>query len=356
MSTETDTPKPAETYDPMAYRGDAQESSPGQQETTRRLGFLGREGAVESKEVNARGTGAPAIYVVGERKTDTGRKVLPAIYVNCNVGHKDFRKFRHLPLHEIPLVRRLHRDAAGDVDIFTTGYAPGLPQVKWLSQSDAHEEYRRLAGSPDPHDPRPALYMLPSRGTEPPKNIFALVYGEGRIGAERLFNAMRDMAIAWMKLVQRQERGYAVTPEDVWEVLDIADPRMLVPTLDIPEMPAIDAMELPRDGAVPTHAPVPPAPPKRAPQATAADPGAAAARAETTTSAEEATFRAFLISEGMDEKLAVRFARECVAAGMNPLADEAWARVLGAKDAKDEKKRASLMKLVDFFLNPGSPH
>jgi hypothetical protein len=286
--------------------------------------------------------GSAPIFIVGEKSREGGAKILPRIFINIMVGSKAHKALVNVPLHEVPLLKRLHQHFGGEAEILVDGYPPAIQQVAWMTRVDCDEELRRLRGELEPKDSRPPKYWLPPQTSNGSIiNLFNEVYGNGRDGEKSFFIAIGKMAVAWRKLFQDLALvRRKPTPEDIWDIIDIADPRHSVNLIDIPTIDGISGISSET------------APAEEASTGTMGRQGDELQRkASGPADNGNADYELveYLRTQKIPDPVALAFAQVVTRNSGNAPSDEQWKTVLGDLD-KNAAARQALLDHLEHFV------
>lgn len=253
----------------------------------------------DSIEIHSNVGGA---FHVGVEDRDDGPKVTAFISVNAQIRCFPINVTNGYPIHEIPLLRRLHARKGGSV-VAMSNWAPGTPRLRRLTKAGYEQMWDSLVERYKVNDSL--------------NHAFAL-YGGTNGQPRRLDAVLKKVVEAWSLLMKQceQERR-KLTDADVEAVIALCEPDegrgTIMATID---SGVLDGIEIPA-----TTTP---------------------SESETPGIVDAGKLGNFLVSKGVAEETAATYAAEAMNAdAKGNLDDDAWKRVHAV--GMHPGKRAKLM-------------
>lgn len=265
----------------------------------------------ESFEAHSNVGGA---FMVGVPDRSDGPAVTAFISVNAQILNHPIDNTHDYPIHEIPLLRRLHHRRGGSV-LVRANWVPGVPRLHKLTQAGFEAEWDALVARYKVNDSVNLCYAL-----------YGGVNGQPR----RLDTVMKTVVEAWAQLLRSLEKERrSMTDQDVENIIALCEPDQgrINPIASI-DTGILDSITIPMP--------------------------AATGDGITVTEGDAKSFdvsqlAAFLVTKGVDEKTAATYAAEAPRSDKGNLDDESWGRVFGV--GKHPQKRAKLVELYQEYTS-----
>lgn len=267
-------------------------------------------------------------FVVGRSGEDAGPIIRHQVWVNCHVHDGVKHSTRAFALHEIPLLRRRCELAGGNVEI-EPAWVPGISRRAGMQVAAVKREADRLLH----------LYELRLGQGEHTRmaNCFHEVYGQGNDGLKVFADRMTHLLRAWDAMCQRLRKAKVkITKEQIEGVLETVFPASVITadTFDPEPQGDEDGIELGSGEPV---------------EEITAGP---------LTAADERPLAEWLVSQGVSEDAARRFAAFAAdAGGPDRLKAADWQQVRGCnlRAAGAREMRQRLADLTAAYCEARAP-
>lgn len=269
-----------------------------------------------------RGKDGGEIHIVGQAPVRDGEVRFYQVFVNCLVGKR--RELIPYPIHEIPLIRQLHRTFGGDVEV-TAGWVPKVPQAQGMTEALMRKEIERLAGAMKAGIKHNGAYVIPFGDGH--KDLFPEVYGTG--AQMDLIPKMVKIYRAWVALCRQcAAENRPCTVEEIEAIVGIASPQDVAGIDFVPGLEAPPEMPQASDPSLEPSAPI------------------------------HGALVGHLVKEQVPDAIAIAFAQEVgrTEPGI-PLSDEQWKGIFahGPKKSDTVTKRKALLDHLETFRGIGQP-